>query len=96
LTRPDISPRTEENVKVNDPRLSASRRIVSKLHTPVAPRLRFAMKDLPALALLARVYGTHECHFQNIDEVSSEGASLKQQPYMAISGPANRGRRSIT
>jgi hypothetical protein len=28
-------------VKLNDPRPSASRRIVSKLPTPVAPRLRF-------------------------------------------------------
>jgi hypothetical protein len=34
LTRPDISPREEENVNVNDPRPSASKRIVSTLHTP--------------------------------------------------------------
>src|ERR1700684_3971014 len=40
LTRPDIFPGAEENVKGDDPRPSASKRIVSKLHTPVAPGSR--------------------------------------------------------
>jgi hypothetical protein len=31
-TRPDISPRADENVNVNDPRASASKRRVSTLH----------------------------------------------------------------
>ena len=34
FTRPDSSPRDEENVNENDPRLSASNRIVSTLHIP--------------------------------------------------------------
>jgi hypothetical protein len=58
-------------------------------------------KDLLALALLARVhgtqiYGTDKCYFQNIEEISSESASLKELPYMAISCGANRGQRSLT
>ena len=38
FTRPDISPRADENVNVNDPRASASKRRVSTLHTPVSRR----------------------------------------------------------
>jgi len=34
FTRPDSSPRDEENVNVNEPRPSGSNRIVSTLHTP--------------------------------------------------------------
>src|SRR6266550_9017243 len=38
FTRPDSSPRDEENVNVNDPRPSASNRIASTLHTPCLRR----------------------------------------------------------
>jgi hypothetical protein len=48
LTRPDISPRDEENVNVNDPRPSASKRIVSTLHT-----LLCAKKRTPANGIAA-------------------------------------------
>jgi hypothetical protein len=127
LTRPDISPRAEENVKVNDPRPSASGCILSKLRTPVALRLRFVdavpgtaigyelahapgapvrarrlipigagvlIKDLLALTLLARIYGTHECNFQTSMKYHLN-VRHKEQPYMAMRCGANRGRRSI-
>jgi hypothetical protein len=54
-----------------------------------------SLRILLALALPARIYGTYQCHFRNIDETSSEYALLKEQPYMAISCGANRGQRAI-
>ena len=45
LTRPDISPRDEENVNVNDPRPSASKRTVSTLHTPALRKKGRSKRD---------------------------------------------------
>ncbi len=39
LTRPDISPRGEEKVNVNDPRPSGSKRIVVMLHPRALRRI---------------------------------------------------------
>src|SRR5208282_4136415 len=69
LTRPDISPRGEENANVNDPRPSGSKWIVSILHTPLhcvgnvcsTAALRLGLRVTEFRLVAARVIPTLGC-----------------------------------